>query len=228
MLQVGDHVTKINNIRCRDHRTSMWLADASENRVRFSLADATSRYVIDRANWGDVGLTLVNNTTARLGVVVVHVIKGSAAEKAGLDVGHVIQSVDGELAWHHRDVISKIAFAPNGRDLVLLTISSKLKFYRLGQSARDEELLHVKDSYDITDMECVDFQITANNRFILCAGKEGVIKAYDYFMRGGPVASTQAFLGHFKHPTRLCVQRDLNPRRSCAPQTLPPQLDALS
>jgi len=113
------------------------------------------------------------------------------------------------------DIISKIAFAPNGRDLVLLTISSKLKFYRLGQSARDEELLHVKDSYDITDMECVDFQITTNNRFIICAGKEGVIKVYDYFMRGGPVASTQAFLGHFKHPTRLCVQKDLRNVYSC-------------
>ena len=35
------------------------------------------------------------------------------------------------------DLISKIQFAPNGKDLVLLTTSSKLKFYRLGASARD-------------------------------------------------------------------------------------------
>jgi len=55
------------------------------------------------------------------------------------------------------DIISKIQFAPNGKDLVLLTTSSKLKFYRLGSSARDRELEHIKDSYGITDMECVDF-----------------------------------------------------------------------
>lgn len=107
------------------------------------------------------------------------------------------------------DIISKIQFAPNGQDLVLLTTSSKLKFYRLGRSARDQELQHVKDAYDVTDMECVDFQISANNKFIICAGKEGVIKVYDYFMRGAPLASTQAFLGHFKHPQHVVLQKDL-------------------
>lgn len=55
------------------------------------------------------------------------------------------------------DIISKIQFAPNGKDIVLLTTSSKLKFYRLGASARDTELTHIKDSYGITDMECLDF-----------------------------------------------------------------------
>ena len=55
------------------------------------------------------------------------------------------------------DVISKIQFAPNEKDLVLLTTSSKLKFYRLGSSMRDTELIHIKDSYGITDMECTDF-----------------------------------------------------------------------
>lgn len=75
--------------------------------------------------------------------------------------------------------------------------------------------MHIKDSYDVTDMECVDFHITSNNKFIVCAGKEGVIKVYDYFMRGGPVASTQAFLGHYKFPRRLCVQKDLKNVYSC-------------
>ena len=55
------------------------------------------------------------------------------------------------------DIISKIQFAPNGKDLVLLTTSSKLKFYRLGESMRDTELTHIKDSYGVTDMECLDF-----------------------------------------------------------------------
>jgi len=65
-----------------------------------------------------------------------------------------------------------------------------LKFYRLGSSARDQELQHIKDSYGITDMECVDFKISDNNRFIICAGKEGTIKVYDYFMRGEVIASS--------------------------------------
>jgi hypothetical protein len=43
----------------------------------------------------------------------------------------------------------------------------------------------------------------------VCAGKEGVIKVYDYFMRGELIASTQAFLGHFKHPKRVVLTKDL-------------------
>ena len=81
--------------------------------------------------------------------------------------------------------------------MVVLTTSSKLKFFRLGLTARDTELLHVKDSYGVTDMECVDFQISDNNRFILCAGKEGVVKVFDYFMRGEVLPSFQAFMGHY-------------------------------
>jgi len=106
------------------------------------------------------------------------------------------------------DIISKIQFAPNGKDLVVLTTSSKLKVYRLG-GARDSELLHVKDSYGITDMECVDFEVSSNNKFIVCAGKEGTIKVYDYFMRGQCVPSSQAFMGHLKHPTRAILSKDM-------------------
>jgi hypothetical protein len=58
-------------------------------------------------------------------------------------------------------------------------------------------------------MECLDFQISSNNRFIACAGKEGVVKVYDYFMRGEVIASTQAFLGHFKYPKRVVLTKDL-------------------
>lgn len=58
-------------------------------------------------------------------------------------------------------------------------------------------------------MECIDFQITSNNRYIICSGKEGVIKVYDYFMRGEVIASSQAFLGHFKFPRRVIIQKDM-------------------
>lgn len=107
------------------------------------------------------------------------------------------------------DVISKIQFAPNGRDIVLLTTSSKLKFYRLGSSARDTELMHIKDTYGVTEMQCTDFTISANNKFIICAGKEGILKVFDYFMRGEVLPSSQSFLGHFSFPSRFVLSKDL-------------------
>ena len=45
------------------------------------------------------------------------------------------ETVNFSLRYHldiTGDIISKIRFAPNGKDIVLLTTSSKLKFYRLG------------------------------------------------------------------------------------------------
>lgn len=107
------------------------------------------------------------------------------------------------------DIISKIQFAPNGKDLVLLTTSSKLKFYRLGSSARDTELMHIKDTYGITDLECLDFHISSNNKFIVCTSRQGTIVVFDYFMRGELVPSSQAFLGHFTHASRLIVSKDM-------------------
>lgn len=47
----------------------------------------------------------------------------------------------------------------------------------------------MKEAYGITDMECLDFEISANNKFIFVAGREGVIKVYDYFMRGDVIAN---------------------------------------
>ena len=83
------------------------------------------------------------------------------------------------------DIVSKVKFAPNGKDLVILTTSSKLKFYRIGFS----ELQFSKDIYGVTDLECQDFEISPNNKFIACCGREGVVKVYDYFMRGSAVPS---------------------------------------
>ena len=61
----------------------------------------------------------------------------------------------------------------------------------------------MKESYGVTDMECLDFEISANNKYIFVAGREGLIKVYDYFMRGEVIASCQAFLGHFKYPIKI-------------------------
>lgn len=95
-MKVGDHIMQVCGIRARDHRTCMWLADAAENRVRFGLADSSEVFTINRS-LGDVGLTLVNNTQAGIGCVVVRVASGLGGDRAGLQVGHVILSVQGEL-----------------------------------------------------------------------------------------------------------------------------------
>jgi hypothetical protein len=51
--------------------------------------------------------------------------------------------------------------------------------------------VHIKDAYGVTDMECTDFEITHNCKYVVVAGKEGVVKIFDYFMRGdGVVASS--------------------------------------
>ena len=97
------------------------------------------------------------------------------------------------------DLVSRIKFAPNSKDLVMLTTSSKLKFYRLNFS----EIKFNKEIYGITDLECLDFEISPNCKYIATCGKEGVVKVYDYFMRGAASPSCQGFIGHFKHPKRV-------------------------
>jgi WD40 repeat protein len=106
------------------------------------------------------------------------------------------------------DIISKVQFAPNGKDLVLLTTSSKIKFYRITSSFANE-LQFNKEIYGVTDLECLDFAISPNCKYLAVCGKEGVIKVFDYFMRGAAVPSCQAFLGHFKHPRRIYWTDDM-------------------
>jgi S1-C subfamily serine protease len=48
-LKVGDHITKINSIRAQDHATAIWLVDACDDKVRFSLKEATQTFYVDRA-----------------------------------------------------------------------------------------------------------------------------------------------------------------------------------
>jgi WD40 repeat protein len=107
------------------------------------------------------------------------------------------------------DLISKIKFAPNEKDIVMLTISSKLKFFRIPEDPSASELIHIKDCYDVTEMECVDFEISGNNKYIICCGKEGVVKVFDYLMRGEQEPVYQAYQGHFKHPSRAVISKDL-------------------
>jgi len=122
-LKVGDHVLKINDIRTTDHRTAVWLADSAERRVKFSLADTTKTFRVDRDHGGDVGLTLVNNTVAGIGCVVAHVAKGRSADGAGLKVGHCLLSVDGVLCVDHKAVITQI---DQSQGVVALVVANSL------------------------------------------------------------------------------------------------------
>ena len=47
--------------------------------------------------------------------------------------------------------ISKLAFAPNGRDLLVLTTTSKLKVMRVDPESGQNELKSVRDQFGITD-----------------------------------------------------------------------------
>ena len=41
------------------------------------------------------------------------------------------------------------------------------------------------------------------------AGKENLIRVYDYFLRGQIIASQQAFDGHLEYATKLVLQQDM-------------------
>ena len=83
------------------------------------------------------------------------------------------------------EVISKIQFAPNDRDLLVMTTSAKLKYLRVDQLKNPTDSLEVvRDQYGLADKECLDFTITSNNKWVIVAGSDGFIRVYDYFMRG--------------------------------------------
>lgn len=47
----------------------------------------------------------------------------------------------------------------------------------------------VREQYGITDKESTDLLMTSNGKFMAVAGKENLIRVYDYFLRGKLVAS---------------------------------------
>jgi len=69
------------------------------------------------------------------------------------------------------EIIAKILFAPNGRDLLVMTNTSKLKFMRYDPLVAEIE--SVRDQFGITDQECTDFTVSANNKFVIASGKDG-------------------------------------------------------
>lgn len=117
-VRVGDHILKINDTSPANHQHAMrmiedvWKSDAE---LKFSIAERNEELIIrgvggeggPSATWPseDLGITLIDNTTAGVGVVVLHAAEGLPAARSGLQVGHVIQSVAGQLAMDHKSTL---------------------------------------------------------------------------------------------------------------------------
>ena len=87
------------------------------------------------------------------------------------------------------EIISKIAFAPNGKDMLVLTTTSKLKVLRLDPHRDQSDIPVVREQYGITDKESTDMHISPNGKFIAVSGKENMLRIYDYFLRGKIIAA---------------------------------------
>ena len=118
-IHVGDHITHVCGIPAKHHAKAIRLADTACGGVSFTLGSETKKIVVDKSR-GDVGITVVNNSSSvGLGVVVVGLVMFGAAEEAGVEVGHVIRSIDGELACDHERFIEMVDAADGRFELVV-------------------------------------------------------------------------------------------------------------
>ena len=47
----------------------------------------------------------------------------------------------------------------------------------------------MREQFGITDKEATDMHVTPNGKFIAVAGKENMLRIYDYFLRGKIIAA---------------------------------------
>ena len=87
------------------------------------------------------------------------------------------------------EIISKVLFSPSGKDLLVLTTTSKLKVLRIDYDRDQNDVPLVREQYGITDKESTDVQVTSNGKFLIVSGKENMIRIYDYFLRGKLIAA---------------------------------------
>jgi WD40 repeat protein len=103
-------------------------------------------------------------------------------------------------------IICKVKFAPNNKDFIVLTSTSRLKFFRLSNG----DISLFKDVPPVHDFECLDFSISDNCKFLITSGKDGFIKVFDYFMRGDILPAAQCFLGHYNFGKRVLFSQDVS------------------
>jgi len=104
------------------------------------------------------------------------------------------------------DVISKIHFSPNGKDILILTATSKLKYFRLDSS--NKACHQIMEVPGLHDLECTNFCISNNCGFIITSGKDYSIKVFDYGMRGDLFPAFQSFIGHQYFPSKILLSGD--------------------
>lgn len=105
------------------------------------------------------------------------------------------------------ETINKIVFAPNGCDLLVMTTQGTLKYLRINPLLGEVET--VREQFGVTGQTPTDVVISPNNKFIIACGEDGLIKVYDYFMRGLTEAACQAYIGHLHFASKMCLSADM-------------------
>lgn len=101
------------------------------------------------------------------------------------------------------EVISKLQFPANGRDLLLLTATAKLKYFRI--DSERQRCYQTMEVPGLHDLECTNFCVSDNCRFVLTCSKDYSVKVFDYMMRGEVAPAFQGFLGHQSYPIKLML-----------------------
>ena len=80
------------------------------------------------------------------------------------------------------EIVSKLRFSSNGKDLLLLTSSSKMKYFRI--DCGKQRCYQTMEAPGLHDLECTNFCISDNYKYVITSGKDYTIKVFDYEMRG--------------------------------------------
>lgn len=107
-LLVGDAITSINAKAICTHQQAVAVVDSVDlgSKVLVTVIGGTRELIVDK-RLGRVGITVVNNRNGR-GVVVSSLVKGSASERSGLQVGDVVLSINGKLCGTHQEAIAHV------------------------------------------------------------------------------------------------------------------------
>ena len=106
------------------------------------------------------------------------------------------------------EIISKMRFSDNCKDLLLLTVTSKIKFFRI--DSLKQRCYQTMEAPGLHALECTNFCISSNFNFILTCSKDYSIKVFDYMMRGDVLPTFQGFLGHQSFPTKILLSPNGN------------------
>lgn len=104
-LNVGDFIAAVNGVLVQDHQQAIREIDAAADLVEFALRGSTERLRITRRTY--LGITLGANSEG-MGVEVLGLDRTGACAAAGLAVGQVILSVDGELCSSHEQAMTSL------------------------------------------------------------------------------------------------------------------------